>query len=242
MRIIDGHCHVGKGIEKSLSPERLIEIMDENGVEKSVICPIEQYIAVYNEEGNAYIAETVKRYPDRFIGFASVNPWYLSRGEDLLKRALDSGLRGLKLNPKLQGFQLCDEVVYGVVRIAETYRVPVFAHTGTMVCAEPFQLRELAKLFPKVNFIMGHSGNTDFWTDVENAVKGCDNLYLDTSHNLSVGRLIAAAGADRVIFGANMPRSHQTHEVKRLMQQGLDDVTLQKICCDNILRLVGEQE
>ncbi len=44
----------------------------------------------------------------------------------------------------------------------QEYRVPVYFHTGTMIMAEPFQLRELAGEFPNVNFIMGHSGNTDF--------------------------------------------------------------------------------
>ena len=242
MRIIDGHCHVGRGFEKRLDPQRLLELMDRNGVEKTVICPLEQYIAVYNEEGNAYIARLVEKHPDRFIGFASVNPWYLEKGERLLRRAFDSGLRGLKLHPKLQGFMLCADVVKPLLRIAEEYRAPVYFHTGTMVLAEPFQLRELALAFPGVNFIMGHSGNTDFWTDVPYAVRGVENLYLETSHNLSSAGLIAAAGEDRGIFGSNMPRSHQTHELQNLLAQGFSEETLRKVCGENLLRLVGMRD
>lgn len=239
MRIMDGHCHVGVGFEKRLLPEKLLEIMDENGVEKAVICPLEQYIAVENEEGNAYILEQVKKYPDRFIGFASVNPWYLKRGEEHLKRMFDKGLAGLKLNPKLQGFILYSDIVKGLLAVCEEYGKPVYAHTGTMVCAEPFQLTELAREFPEVNFIMGHSGNTDYWNDLPYAVQGVSNVYLETSHNLGIQGLIDIAGIDRVIFGSNMPRSHQSHELKKIMDLPLDIKSKSMLCWDNMIRAIG---
>lgn len=240
MMIIDAHCHIGIGFEKKLSPEALISLMDKNRVEKAVICPIEQYIAVYNEEGNTYILDQVKKYSGRFIGFASVNPWYLKNSADMLKRYIEKGLKGLKLNPKLQGFQLNSSLVKPLIKVAEEYRIPVYFHTGTFLNSEPFQLRELALEFPKVNFIMGHSGNTDFWTDIENSVKELDNIYLETSHNLGIMGLIKAAGIDKVVFGSNMPRSHQTHELKKILDLNLPEEDLKKLCCSNIKKLVGD--
>lgn len=239
MQIIDGHCHVGIGREKQLTPWTLLATMDRYGVDKTVICPMEQYLAVFNEEGNRYILDAVKQHPDRFIGFATVNPWYGDEGIPVLKRALDSGCRGIKINSKIQGFMLAADIIKPFLRVAEEYRVPVYCHTGTMVVAEPFQLRELAIEFPKVNFIMGHSGNTDFWTDINYSVKGMDNLYLETSHNTSCGGLIAAAGADRVIFGSNMPRSHQGHEIENMRAQQLSAEVFEKVCGKNIARLIG---
>jgi predicted TIM-barrel fold metal-dependent hydrolase len=241
MKKIDAHVHVGKGFEKALEPEQLLKLMDQNEVEKCVIVPIEQYIAVYNEEGNKYILNLVEKDPDKFIGFASVNPWYLDKSVEVLKRCLDKGLRGLKLNPKLQGFILNSELVYPLIKVTEEYQVPVYFHTGTMVTSEPFQLAELAGDFPKVNFIMGHSGNTDFWTDTSYAAKAYDNIYLETSHNLSgaILGLIQAAGEDRVIFGSNMPRSHQSHEIKKILELNLPKKVQEKIFYNNINRLIG---
>ncbi|MEN6316325.1 MAG: amidohydrolase family protein [Clostridiaceae bacterium] len=242
MMVIDAHCHLGKGFEKELQPETLISIMDKNHVEKAVVCPIEQYIAVYNEEGNEYILQQVKKYEDRFIGFAAVNPWYMQKSADMLKKYLEKGLKGLKLNPKLQGFLLNSSLVKPLIRVAEEYRIPVYFHTGTLINSEPFQLRELALEFPKVNFIMGHSGNTDFWTDVAYSVKGVRNIYLETSHNLGIMGLIDAAGIDRVIFGSNMPRSHQTHELKKILDLGLSGDDLLKLCYLNIKKLAGDDQ
>lgn len=241
MKIIDAHCHVGSGFEKELKPETLISIMDKNGVGKAVICPIEQYIAVYNEDGNKYILEQVKKYAGRFIGFASVNPWFMQKSTDMLKEYIEKGLKGLKLNPKLQGYQLNSSLVKPLIKVAEEYGIPVYFHTGTPVNSEPFQLRELALEFPKVNFIMGHSGNTDFWTDAAYSVKGIDNIYLETSHNLGIMGLINAAGIDRVIFGSNMPRSHQTHELKKVKDLCLPEEDFFKICCLNIKKLAGDE-
>lgn len=240
MKKIDAHVHVGKGFEKALDPEKLIELMDQNEVEKCVIVPIEQYIAVYNEEGNRYILDLINKYPDRFIGFASVNPWYLDKAVEILKKYLDKGLRGLKLNPKLQGFILNSDLVKPLIKVVEEYMVPVYFHTGTMVTSEPFQLAELADDFPKVNFIMGHSGNTDFWTDTAYAAKSRGNIYLDTSHNLSsaILGLIQAAGEDRVIFGSNMPRSHQTHEIKKILELKLPEQVQEKIFYKNIIKIL----
>ena len=242
MRIIDAHCHLGIGVDKRLEPEKLLRIMDEAGVHTSVICPIEQYIAVDNEEGNKYIYDIVKKYNGRFAGFCSVNPWYLDKAAAMLRAAFEAGFAGLKLNPKLQGFTLCDDIVNPLIEICEEYKAPVYFHTGTMICAEPFQLRELAVRYPGVNFIMGHSGNTDFWTDIAYSTLGHANIYLETSHNLNIRMLIDAAGIDHVVFGSNMPRSHQLFELGKIRDLSLPDKDFSKLCGGNIemiLRKLG---
>jgi len=242
MKIIDAHCHIGIGFEKQLSPEDLLKLMDKNGVEETIICPLEQYIAVYNEEGNSYILEQMQKFSGRFIGFASVNPWYMGKGVDMLKKYIEKGLRGLKLNPKLQGFVLNSSLVKPLIKVAQEYKIPVYFHTGTMINSEPFQLRELAVEFPNVNFIMGHSGNTDFWTDIAYAIQGMKNIYLDTSHNLGIQGLINMAGIDNVIFSSNMPRSHQILELKKIHDLDLSREEKEKVCYYNIKRLVGERQ
>jgi len=95
MKIIDAHCHLGKGFDMKVSPEELLKEMDKNGVEKAIACPVDRFIAVYNKEGNDYIMDCVKKFPKRFIGFATVNPWYGEKGISELKRCLDNGMREL---------------------------------------------------------------------------------------------------------------------------------------------------
>ena len=58
---------------------------------------------------NDRVAEVVRRYPERFIGFAGVDPW---KGEgavaELERAVLELDLKGLKLMPACQGFFLND--------------------------------------------------------------------------------------------------------------------------------------
>ena len=57
-----------------VSPEQLLEIMDENGVEKSVLLQGNFY-----GFQNYYTWEAVKKYPNRFIGAASYDPYSFDR-------------------------------------------------------------------------------------------------------------------------------------------------------------------
>lgn len=103
MKIIDAHAHVaqyiagftsrgelrgiGGGMAKyadgqifrmipegmgdyGVTPEKLIEVMDENGVEKAVLLQ-GQFLGFQNE----YTALAIKKYPERFTGAASYDPF-----------------------------------------------------------------------------------------------------------------------------------------------------------------------
>lgn len=73
--------------------ESMIAHMDYAGVDKAVLCPTHIY-----GELNLYTAQVVARYPDRFIGLASIREWVASRPDEIarLTSAIqDLGLRGL---------------------------------------------------------------------------------------------------------------------------------------------------
>ena len=218
MKIIDGHCHLGEGFDIKVSPEELLKEMDKNEVEKAIICPIDKFIAVYNKEGNDYIMDCVEKFPDRFIGFATVNPWYGEKAILELKRSLDKGVKGLFLHPFLQGYLLNDRLVFPLLKEIEKYNLPVYFHTGTLISSEPYQLRDLAEKFPKVNFIMGHCAFSDYWNDVILAGKDMRNIYFETSLTWPdmVSNVFNELGEDRVIFGSGFPQNPLKTEVEKI--------------------------
>jgi len=240
MKIIDGHCHLGNGRYKQLKPDCLLRQMDENGIDKSVVVPVDEYIAVRNEEGNAYIMDVIEKHPDRFIGFAVVNPHYGVKGRKWLVKCLEKGFRGVKFNPSLQGFVLNDDVIYPYIEIAGRYGVPVYFHTGTPVHSLPFHLSELAVKFPEVNFVMGHMGAWDFSYDSVSAAKTAGNIYLDTSLVLTsmVTDAINKLGPEKVIFGSDSPRSSQRYELEKVYDS-YDEKGLSGVLYTNIAKLTG---
>jgi predicted TIM-barrel fold metal-dependent hydrolase len=148
MAIIDSHCHVGMGLRKRLSAEELLRQMDEHGVARAVICTVDQFVAVRNRAGNDQIIAAVRQWPDRFWGMAAVNPWFEQEAVQELRRSMEAGLSGLKLNGNLQGFMLSDPLVHPLVETCGELKGAVYAHTGTFITSEPFQLLSWLAAFP----------------------------------------------------------------------------------------------
>jgi len=240
MMVVDAHAHVGAGARRTLTPDALLRAMDENGVAKAVVCALEQYLTVFNSEGNDYVAELVAQYPDRFIGFAGVNPWYLEKGVQELERSRELGLRGLKLNSALQGFFPHEAMARPLLSRAGELGMPVYFHTTTPPFAMPFQIKEVACLFPQVTFILGHCGFADGWTDVVAAARDCPNIYVETSliGTPTLGGVIEALGADRVIFGSDVPESSLSVELAKIALLNLDEPSRRKILGANVLGLL----
>ncbi len=76
--IIDIHAHIGDSdvpgasiLQHGCTPERVLRYMDQAKIEKSVVFPT-TYLDY--QVGNEVIAKVVNSYPDRFIGFARLDP------------------------------------------------------------------------------------------------------------------------------------------------------------------------
>jgi hypothetical protein len=240
--VVDGHCHLGIGHEYQQTEDNLLHEMDTYQVDQAVVCPVDRCIAVDNREGNDTILAAVRRHPDRLYAFATANPWYGQRAVAELRRALGAGARGIKLHPALQGFLLCDELVYPIVELAAELGVPIFFHTGTPAFAQPMQLSELAMRFPNVKFIMGHMGSTDFKLEAVDVGVLSSNIYLDTSWILPelVTKAVAAVGADRVLFGSDSPLSTLRIEMGARRATRWSDAERAKVMGESMLRLLGE--
>lgn len=240
--VVDGHCHLGIGHDYQQTEAELFREMDLYKVDRAVICPVDRYIAVDNQEGNDFVLQAVRRHPERLYAFATANPWYGQRAVDELRRALDEGARGIKLNPALQGFLLCDDLVYPIVELAQDRNIPLYFHTGTPAYALPTQLSELAMRFPDVKFIMGHMGSTDFKLEAVAAAKMSQNIYLETSWILPnlVIRAVREVGADRVIFGSDSPLSTLRLEMGIRQATKLEDSDRDMVMGGSLLRLLGE--
>ena len=82
-------------------------------------------------DSNDYISDIVKAFPDRFIGFAAIDPWQSMLAVDELERSVkDLGLKGLKLHPIQQAFHPNDEQFYPLYQKCADLKVPVLFHCG----------------------------------------------------------------------------------------------------------------
>ena len=210
------------------------------GISHTVASPPDEFVAVYNDEGNAMMAEAVEQYPDRLSGLAVANPWYGKKAVDSLKRAFERGLCGLFLHPPRQGFQLAESVLDPLIKVCMEHDKAIYAYTGTPICAMPFQLAELARRFPEATFVMGHMGWSDFaGYDAIPAAVQAPNIIIETSYATSglVKSAIDAIGAERVLFGTGYPQSRPGPEFEKLKPLNLPDEIFNKYANESARRV-----
>ncbi|MDO9543182.1 MAG: amidohydrolase family protein [Kiritimatiellia bacterium] len=206
----------------------------------AVAAPSGELVAVDNAEANIQMARLMKSRRNGISGLAVANPWYGKRAVKILRKAFEDGLVGLYLHPARQGFKLCESIIYPLIETCGEYDRPVYSHTGTPVCAMPFQLAELARRFPMVTFVMGHAAWSDFsGYDLIPAAKQAQNIMVETSCTMSgvVESAINELGADRVLFGSGYPRSLPGYEFEKFKTLNLEWTVTNKIMRSNAIRL-----
>jgi len=242
--IVDAHAHIGRVNDLKSEPETLIAEMKKSGVTKAVISPMGKDIIFDNAKANSKIAEIVKRFPRKFVGFAVANPWLGSKSVLELERAISKlGLRGLILHPELQGFQADDEIVDPVVEKAQRLQIPIYIPVGTPTCSTPHQLDLLAKRHPKAILIMGHMGYPDLAPYVLPVALKNSNIMLETSRVPELGLIedaVRRLGAERVIFGSDYPYSRYELEVETVRLLNISSADREMILGKSLLALLGK--
>ena len=219
----------------------MMPVLKKFGIAHAVAAPSDEYVAVYNREGNSLLREIAETQYDDYSYLAVCNPWYGTVGLDELETSFKRNASGLYLFPARQGFKITDTVILPLIELCAGYKKAVYVHCGTPVCAMPFQLAELALLFPQVSFVMGHAAWSDFWYDVIPAALKAHNILVETSCTTGgmVRAFIDSFGAERVLFGSGFPQSLPENEISKINRLNLPDDVLENVMSENAKRLWG---
>jgi uncharacterized protein len=212
--IIDSYVTLGNERDTVYTAFDLVRDLDRAGVDMAVAAPQDSSVTVYNRRGNDFILKEAAGFPDRIIPACTVNPWYGEEAVLELSRSVSKGARMLVLNPTLQGFLINDTLADPIFMMAEELNLPVYVHTGPHLYGGPWQLIDCALRFPKVIFIMGHAGATDFWNDVPYAGKFSQNIYIEGSYArpFIFRNYLQTVGIEKGIMGSAAPRNNLPFE------------------------------
>lgn len=227
-----------KDFEKSLhliNPDEIIKQMDEASIEQSVLYALD---APFLTSSNEYVFSLCKKYENRFIGFASVNPTKKSHWDkysviDVLKKCVNEyGFKGIKFHPPLQNFYPNNfKLMDHIYKYAQKTGLPIVFHVGSTpfgkFCrldqANPMLLDEAAVKYPELKIILTHFG-TMWHNEAFMVVEKNPNVYIDTAayiyeiEELLTPNLIDRIGANKIIFGTDYPMPNvdgTIHEMKR---------------------------
>ena len=194
---------------------------------------------------NEFIRRECEAHPE-FIGFITLHQDLPE--EEILAEidfALENNLKGIKLHPDFQKFNIDDESAERFYRAAEG-KLPILLHMGDdrYEFSKPARLAKMAKKYPKVNFIAAHFGGYRCWAEAP-IYKGLDNVYFDTCSSLpfisaeKARELIDMFGADKFFFGTDFPMWDATGELERFNQIPLTDSEREMILSGNIKKLLN---
>jgi predicted TIM-barrel fold metal-dependent hydrolase len=240
-RIFDAHMTAGPTALTHAAPEDLLRLMDRHSIERAMLSPVERWMAVDNHEGNTTIASWVKRWPTRFLGYASANPWYGVRAVEEIERSLDDGLVALKFHPGRQGFIVLEPLFAPLLERAALHGVPVYLVTGIEVDCMPLQVAELARRYPTVPFMLGRSGRGNFGLmDLLPTIKQAPNLFVETVYNFpdTLDQIVDAIGWKRIVFASDSPLTNLRLELEKLARVQIEPEALTAILSQNLARLL----
>jgi len=107
----------------------LVRRLDRCGIDRAVVANLNGVLYKSPHSANEEIASQTRRYRDRLLPFASLNPMFPGWREDLRRCAEDLELTGIRLYPQYQQYELTDpqalELIDEVAALGWVVQVPM---------------------------------------------------------------------------------------------------------------------
>lgn len=226
--------------------DELIADMDANGVDVSVLVQTS-----WSTWDNGYIADSVKRFPDRFVGHGMVDPQDEQNNAETARHWIeDRGLVGFRFHPMYykdekvlttEGNRVLWEVLADLDAVVQFHTNAAFAD----------QIDEIATRHPDMRLLIDHMGYPSLdegpgpWQPILDLARH-GNLHVKISDVKGrskegfpfvdtlgfVKMLVGAYGAQRCLWGTGYPGNHRTkhnwlslQDELRLVREGFDFLT-----------------
>lgn len=239
--IIDAHAHLDevKAFGWEDTPKKLIRLMDEAGIEKSVVTTYADEPGP--EDGLDRLKEYVSTHPNRFIGFPRIDPRYGDEAMEAFETAIkDYGMQGLKLHPVSNLSNPFAEFTIRFLDRADELDVPVLIHSGDRIMCLPRQIGEAASQ-TDATLIMAHVGGFFNAREAVEVASEHKNIVLESSafpYPRVLQDAVDRLGAERVIYGSDQPAANPHTELEKIRTLNISDEQREKILFRNIAEIL----
>lgn len=194
---------------------------------------------------NNFIADQCFMH-ENFIGFATMHQDFVDM-EGEIDRAIQLGLKGVKIHPDTQMVNMDDPRLMRLYEIIEG-RLPIVIHTGDYRYdySHPRRLKRILRAFPNLVVDAAHFGG---WSIYDYALEYLEheNCFVDTSSALEflgprrTVELVRAYGPDRVMFGSDFPMWSPATEYRMLAAMPFTPEEFEDITWKSAMRFIGEE-
>lgn len=160
------------------------------------------------------------------------------------------GLRGIKLHPDLQGFDLDCVELMPLYEAMQEMKMILWLHVGDareqINASSPERVARIAEGFPALKIVAAHFGGYREWEKAEECLIGrFGNVYYDCSSSLwdmtpERGKyLIEKCGTDRVMFGSDYPAITPAVSLAEFLRLDLTEEVRDAVLYKNFMRIVA---
>jgi len=262
MRIIDVHTHIwpdalashavsSVGAQGHIAPHYdgtaagLRASMDRAGIDLSVVLPVAtkaSQVRTINDFSASLVSDP------RIVPFGAMHP-DLEEPAAELARIKELGIRGFKMHPEYQTFELDEPRMTPIYEAAIELGLTIFFHSGgdvafTSVRGTPEAFVELIERYPGLHAVLAHMGGFRQWHAVTGRLAGRDVLF-DTAYTLGhlsddeFVSLVREHGVDRVMFGTDGPWTDPDTQLAHLRRLPFAPAELNAILGGNAERFLS---
>ncbi len=250
----------GPAGSKMASAEKLIESMDENGINFSAAFGFPWRNAELLARHNDYVLDAAARFPDRLLPLACLD-LFSQKSVQEAEKLNREGVRGFgelaiyaagaNMDRALDNFK-------GIGALCREKDLVLLAHANEPVGHEypgkaPFGLDlyyDMARAAAGATLILAHWGGGLFFFELlkKQAPSFFANIYYDTAaspfvYKNEIYRIATqVAGADKILFGSDYPLLSPKRYFSEMRQSGLSDPEIDAISGENAARIFRIQK
>lgn len=225
--------------------DALLQSMTENGIDYSVVLPI-----ATNTHQSATINSFAQKINsmERLFSFGSLHPMQ-EDWESVLYDIKEKGLRGIKLHPEYQKFDIDSKESIRILQKCEELDLITVLHAGNDIGTPPprhcmpFALKRALNYVKGDKIIAGHFGGYGAWDDVEKYLVGTP-LYFDTAYTVDFIdraqfiRIIKNHGSEKIVHATDSPWEKHGHAAAVINSLPLSDEEKNNIFYKNAKKLL----
>lgn len=226
------------------------------GVDKAIIFSLRYGDSIGVDGDDEVTARAVARYPDKFVGFAAVDPRRPDYMDLLVHAIEDLKLKGVKFGPIYNGVSLLDPRMVPVYDYLQKHNLPLTMHMGTTFGANapvqygrPLDVDTIATRYPDLKMVMAHMGHP-WYEECIIVARKQPNVYCEVSalyyrpwqfYNILVcAQEYLITERDKIFWGTDFPWSTVEESIAglRSINDQVEGTRLPRVAATTIDRIL----
>ncbi len=241
---------------KMVTADELINNMDKEGIDVSVVLNYGWTTHELCVETNDYILESIAKHPKRLVGFCSVQPRSLQAALDEIERCVKGGVKGVgEIRPDMQLLDLMDdEIMQPFIETIIKHNLTMLVHASEPVGHQypgkgnitPEIIYPLITNFPDLTLVCAHwGGGLPFYSLMPEVKEAMNNVFFDSAASPFLYRpqiytqVIELLGAEKILFGTDYPLLPPSRLLKEIKSLDLTSEVEHLILAGNAQKLLG---